>query len=101
MNETIWHPASELPPLHEESFEEDGVVYRFMVSDWRLVIDDTCDGVFNGPMRVARLVQVANGFQWEDGGGRCGTVTSWAPTPKVTKKIRPSGVTSTEEPAKG
>lgn len=87
MNKTFWHPASELPPLHEESFEDDGEVIKSTQSDWMLVIDDTCDGVYNGPMRVARYVKCGSTFQWEDGGGRLKNVTRWRPCTDLLEDI--------------
>lgn len=80
-----WHLAGELPPLREESFEDDGVIYRSMVSDWMLVRDDTCADTsgdpYSAPMRVAHYVESSTVFQWEDMGGPCGNVTHWMPLP--------------------
>lgn len=82
--EMLWHDGGEMPPLHEDTYEDEGGKHTSLVSDWMFVIDDTCDGTYNGPVRVARLAQVANGFQWEDGSGRCGTVFCWMPTTVLT-----------------
>lgn len=84
----IWHPASELPPLHEESFEDDGTVYRSMVSDWMLVLDkDAANDVYGSPARIAHYVQSGDYDQWEDGGGLCCNVTHWMPLPEPPREV--------------
>lgn len=87
MSKTVWHPASEIPPLHEESFEDGDEVITSQLSDWMLVIDDTCDSVYNGPMRVAHYVQCVDDFQWEDGSGQLKNVTHWAFPPELPEGV--------------
>lgn len=86
-NKLIWHPASELPPLHEVSFEDDGMVFKSMLSDWVLVRDDTCADVLNdpytAPVRVSRFVKDYSGDMWDDCTGRRSTVTYWMPLPEL------------------
>lgn len=86
-NNMIWHPASELPPLHEESFEEDGVVYKSMVSQWVLVRDSGCsdsyDDPYVAPVSVSRFVVDGNLRIWDDQTGRRSTVTHWMSLPEL------------------
>ena len=81
----VWHPASELPPMHEISFEDDGMIFKSMLSDWVLVIDDTCanvpDDPYTAPVRVSRFCVDSSGAMWDDCTGRRCTVTHWMPLP--------------------
>lgn len=90
-NNMIWHPASELPPLHEESFEDDGVIFKSMLSDWVLVRDDTCadtlDDPYTAPVRVSRFCRDSNGTMWDDCTGRRSTVTCWMPLPELPEGV--------------
>lgn len=87
MSKTIWHPSSEIPPLHEENFVDDGMVFTTMVSDWVHVRDDTCsnsyDDPYAPPVRVSRFVDDGTVSMWDDGTGRKSSVSCWAPLPEL------------------
>lgn len=84
MNKMIWHPASELPPLHEESFEDDGTVYRSMVSNQVIAFLD------DGQMAVVKLDQSKIEEIWFDdyGNNYNDRITHWMPLPELPREVR-------------
>lgn len=55
-----WHQADELPPLHEESLEDDDEVIRSMISDPVLVL------LKDGNVKIAQLDHSKRGDYWFD-----------------------------------
>lgn len=73
-----WHPADKLPPLHEESFEDDDEVIRSMVSDPVLVLLE------GGNVKIAQFDHSKHGDYWFDDYGTVynQSITYWMPLPE-------------------
>ena len=85
---TIWHPGTEVPPLHKKVWtDDDGIVHRMKMSDWMLVQDDACDPEYTGPVVVARYVQDGSFSGWTTGSGNCGAVICWRKAPMPPEDI--------------
>ena len=83
MSKTVWHPVSELPPLHEESFEDSGMIFRSMVSGQLLFL------LSFGDMRIGEFERSGSGDHWYDDGGidYTGRITHWAFLPELPEGV--------------
>lgn len=82
--EPLWHSPEDLPPLREESWEDDGVKTSYLISSPVIAL------LADRSMRICTFSRERSGDFWLDDGGTNynHTIAYWMPLPPLPEEVR-------------
>ena len=76
LEQISWHPASQLPPMHKECFEDEDCKLVYQISEPVLAYTD------DGEMVTVRVSELDGEVSWFNSDGGEYTVTHWRKLPE-------------------